>query len=64
MSAAALSPAVAASEHGRIPVLDIGPYLAGDSGAVAPLARAIARTCEDGMACCFVLRDCLRCASS
>src|SRR4051794_37589649 len=47
MSAAALSPAVAASEHGRIPVLDIGPYLAGDAGAVAPLARAIARTCED-----------------
>ena len=47
MSAAALSPAVVASEHGRIPVLDIGPYLAGDAGAVAPLAAAIARTCED-----------------
>jgi isopenicillin N synthase-like dioxygenase len=47
MSAAALSPAVAASEHGRIPVLDIGPYLAGDAGAAAPLARAIIRTFED-----------------
>ena len=47
MSAAALSPAVAASEHGRIPVLDIGPYLASDGGAATPLARAIARTCED-----------------
>src|SRR5580704_15275069 len=32
---------------GRIPVLDIGPYLGGDPGAMAPLARAIARTCED-----------------
>src|SRR5262247_332057 len=31
----------------RIPVLDIGAYLAGDSGASAPLARAIAGTCED-----------------
>jgi isopenicillin N synthase-like dioxygenase len=47
MSAAALSPVVAVGEHGRIPVLDIGPYLAGDVGAAAPLARAIARTCED-----------------
>ena len=47
MSAAALSSTVAASAHGRIPVLDIGPYLAGDAGAAAPLARAIARTCED-----------------
>src|SRR5499427_1776055 len=35
------------SGQGRIPVLDIGAYLAGDSGASAPLARAIARTCED-----------------
>src|SRR5262245_42143967 len=33
--------------HGRIPVLDIGAYLAGETGAAAPLARAIARTCED-----------------
>ena len=32
---------------GRIPVLDIGPFLAGEPGAAAPLARAIARTCED-----------------
>jgi isopenicillin N synthase-like dioxygenase len=28
-------------------VLDIGPYLASDAGAVAPLTRAVARTCED-----------------
>jgi len=44
---AARLPAVAASDQGRIPVLDIGPYLAGDSGAAASLARAVARTCED-----------------
>jgi isopenicillin N synthase-like dioxygenase len=36
-----------ASDQGRIPVLDIGPYLASAPGAAAPLARAIARTCED-----------------
>jgi isopenicillin N synthase-like dioxygenase len=36
-----------AADQGRIPVLDIGPYLAGAPGAAAPLARAIARTCED-----------------
>ena len=30
-------------DHGRIPVLDIGAYLAGEAGAAAPLARAIAR---------------------
>jgi isopenicillin N synthase-like dioxygenase len=47
MSAVALSPAVAAADDGRIPVLDIGPYLAGETGAAAPLARAISRTCED-----------------
>jgi len=47
MSAVALSPAVAASGRGRIPVLDIGPYLAGDAGAAAPLARAFARACKD-----------------
>jgi len=47
MSAVALSPAVAASGRGRIPVLDIGPYLAGDAGTAAPLARAFARACED-----------------
>src|SRR6266550_610711 len=33
--------------QGRIPVLDIGAYLAGEAGAASPLARAIARTCED-----------------
>src|SRR5436305_12099318 len=47
MSTAALFPDAANSDQGRIPVLDIGPYLAGDAGAAAPLARAIARTCED-----------------
>jgi len=47
MSAATQSPAAATSDHGRIPVLDIGPYLTGDAAAAAPLARAIARTCED-----------------
>src|SRR5580704_4065464 len=31
----------------RIPVLDIGPFLAGKPGTLAPLAREIARTCED-----------------
>jgi isopenicillin N synthase-like dioxygenase len=36
-----------APAESRIPVLDIGPYLAGEPGAAAPLARAIARTCED-----------------
>src|SRR5262244_325382 len=35
------------SSANRIPVLDIGAYLAGEAGAAAPLARAIARTCED-----------------
>src|SRR6188474_1314024 len=35
------------SAQGRIPVLDIGAYLAGEAGAATPLARAIARTCED-----------------
>ena len=33
--------------QGRIPVLDIRAYLAGEAGAAAPLARALARTCED-----------------
>ena len=41
MSAAALAPAVAAADHGRIPVLDIGSYLAGEAAAAAPLARAV-----------------------
>jgi isopenicillin N synthase-like dioxygenase len=31
----------------RIPVLDIGSFLAGEPGAIKPLAREIARTCED-----------------
>jgi isopenicillin N synthase-like dioxygenase len=31
----------------RIPVLDIGPFLAGEFGAMAPLAREVARTCAD-----------------
>src|SRR5499425_3638534 len=35
------------SGQGRIPVLDIGGYLAAEAGAAAPLARAIVRTCED-----------------
>ena len=47
MSAAPQSIAAAAADHGRIPVLDIGRYLAGDVGAAAPLARAFARTCAD-----------------
>jgi len=47
MNAAAQSGAEAASDRGRIPVLDIGPYLAGDAAACASLARAIARTFED-----------------
>ena len=32
---------------GRIPLLDIGPYLAGEPGARATLSRAIERTCRD-----------------
>jgi len=39
--------AAATTDGGRIPVLDIGPYLAGERAAAAPLAHAIARTCED-----------------
>src|SRR5665213_2010044 len=31
----------------RIPLLDIGPYLAGEPGARAALARAVERTCRD-----------------
>jgi hypothetical protein len=30
----------AASDSGRIPVLDIGPFLTGDSGAAAPRRRS------------------------
>ncbi|MBX9700267.1 MAG: isopenicillin N synthase family oxygenase [Acetobacteraceae bacterium] len=32
---------------GRIPVLDIGPFLAGEPGALAALARHVARSCRD-----------------
>lgn len=31
----------------RIPVLDIAPYLAGERGAAAALAKEVAHTCED-----------------
>jgi isopenicillin N synthase-like dioxygenase len=47
MSTAAAARIDTGSAQGRIPVLDIGPFLAGEPGAAAPLARAIARTCED-----------------
>ena len=47
MSVAGLLRVIAAPEHGRIPVVDIGPYLASDTGAAAPLARDIAGACED-----------------
>ena len=36
-----------ATESARIPVLDVGPYLAGEPGAAAHLAAAIKQTCED-----------------
>ncbi len=43
-----VSPAARASDAtGRIPLLDIGPYLAGEPGARATLARAIETTCRD-----------------
>ena len=38
---------VTVEQNGRIPVLDIGPYLAGEADAMASLARAVARTCKD-----------------
>ena len=47
MSGAAWLAPSAVSGQGRIPVLDIGPFLAGEPDAAAPLARAVARTCED-----------------
>jgi isopenicillin N synthase-like dioxygenase len=37
----------AVGPEGRIPVLDIGPYLAGAPGALEQLARHVARSCED-----------------
>src|SRR5262249_13803684 len=42
-----LAAKTASSAPGRIPVLDIGAYLAGEAGAAAPLARALRRTRED-----------------
>src|SRR5665213_1671302 len=42
-----LSAPRASDATGRIPLLDIGPYLAGAPGARADLARAIERTCRD-----------------
>lgn len=39
MGGAAKLRAGGAWSYGRIPVLDIGPYLAGDAGAAVPLAR-------------------------
>ena len=47
MSGAAQLTPSAVSGQGRIPVLDIGPFLAGEPDAAAPLARAVTRTCED-----------------
>src|SRR5438067_8733918 len=47
MSEAAQLPVDAVLDGGRIPVLDIGRFLAGEPDAAAPLARAVARTCED-----------------
>src|SRR5215470_5449584 len=37
----------AADEAGRIPLLDVGPYLADEPGARSALARAIETTCRD-----------------
>ena len=37
----------AAGPEGRIPVLDIAPFLRGEAGAMRHLARSIARSCED-----------------
>jgi isopenicillin N synthase-like dioxygenase len=46
MSHALASP-LASDATGRIPLLDVGPYLSGAPGARAELARAIERTCRD-----------------
>ena len=43
----ALSTPGASDAASRIPLLDIGPYLAGAPGARATLSRAIERTCRD-----------------
>ncbi|MGK7864878.1 isopenicillin N synthase family dioxygenase [Falsiroseomonas sp. E2-1-a4] len=37
----------AAGSDGRIPVLDLAPFLADEPGALQELARHVARTCED-----------------
>src|ERR1700682_1756653 len=42
-----LSTPRASDATGRIPLLDIGPYLHGEPGARAALARAVERTCRD-----------------
>jgi isopenicillin N synthase-like dioxygenase len=47
MSAADKSGAALTLDYGRIPVLDIGPYLAGEPGAAVALARIFARTFAD-----------------
>ena len=47
MSAAARIEVGGDLEHGRIPVLDIAPYLSGEIGAAARLAREFARVFED-----------------
>lgn len=47
MSVAAEARVAAVSDHGRIPVLDIGRFLAGEPGAATALAGEVARTCED-----------------
>jgi len=39
--------AITEGPEGRIPVLDIGPALVGEPGALPALARSIARSCED-----------------
>ncbi len=41
------TPRAASDATGRIPLLDIGPYLAGEPSARATLARAIETTCRD-----------------
>jgi isopenicillin N synthase-like dioxygenase len=43
----ALAAPRASDATGRIPLLDVGPYLAGAPGARTELARAIERTCRD-----------------
>jgi isopenicillin N synthase-like dioxygenase len=47
MSGAAGARIASVSDHGRIPVLDIGRFLAGEPGASTALAGEVARTCED-----------------